>query len=170
MELSPGAALAFALPALPICIWVAWSDMARMKIPNAAVIALAASFALIGPFVLPLEDWAWRWTHLAAVLLAGFCLNLAGALGAGDAKFAAAAAPFVAPQDIPAVMVLFAAVLLTAFATHRAARAVPAIRARSPHWESWKRKDFPMGLALGGTLAFYLLRAAMPGMFGGTIS
>lgn len=161
MGLPEQAALIFAIPVLPICIWVAWSDMARMKIPNLAVLALVAVYALLGPAVLPLDVWAWRWLHLALVLVTGFVLNLGGALGAGDAKFAAAAAPFVAPEDGATVMMLFAAVLLAAFATHRAARRVPAIRQSSGHWESWHRKDFPMGLALGGTLIFYLLIAAL---------
>jgi len=59
--------------------------------------------------------------------------------------------------------VLFAAVLIAAYATHRAARAVPAVRGAFPDWESWARRDFPMGLALGGTLIFYLLLGAIFG-------
>jgi prepilin peptidase CpaA len=34
---------------------------------------------------------------------------------------------------------------------------VPPLRRALPDWESWNRKDFPMGLALAGTLIFYLL-------------
>jgi prepilin peptidase CpaA len=66
-------------------------------------------------------------------------------------------APFIDPGDTRVVLVLFAAVLISAFVTHRSARAVPAIRTAFPAWESWSRKDFPMGLALGGSLIFYLL-------------
>jgi prepilin peptidase CpaA len=33
---------------LPIAIWVAWSDMKRMKIPNKAVLAMAAIWPLPG--------------------------------------------------------------------------------------------------------------------------
>jgi prepilin peptidase CpaA len=72
-------------------------------------------------------------------------------------------APFIDPGDARVVLVLYAAVLLAAFTTHRAARAVPAIRTAFPAWESWSRRDFPMGLALGGTLIFYLALGAVFG-------
>ena len=71
-------------------------------------------------------DWGWRWLNLLVVLLAGMALNAAGAVGAGDAKFAAAAAPFVAPTDAPEVAFLLAAALLLSWAGHRLARASEA--------------------------------------------
>lgn len=157
MEIAASTALWFAPFAVPIGIWVAWNDMAFMKIPNKAVIALFAVFVVVGLLALPFESYVWRYAQLAGVLALGFVLNIARAVGAGDAKFAAAMAPFVDPGDVRVVLVLFAAVLIAAFVTHRAARAVPAVRTAFPAWESWSRKDFPMGLALGGTLIFYLL-------------
>ena len=157
------AALWFLPFATPIAIWVAWSDMARMKIPNKAVLALVAVFAVVGMIALPLPDYGWRWVHLVVVLALGFIANAAGLLGAGDAKFAAAMTPFVLREDIVLFAYLFAAVLLAGFATHRLACRVPAIRARTPGWESWERKDFPMGLCLGGALVFYLLIGAIAG-------
>ena len=72
-------------------------------------------------------------------------------------------APFIALGDLVLFAYLFAAVLIAGFATHRLARRVPAIRARTPDWESWERKDFPMGLCLGGALVFYLLIGALWG-------
>ncbi len=158
------AALWFLPFATPIAIWVAWSDMARMKIPNKAVMALVAVFAVVGLVALPLPDYGWRWTHLAVVLAIGFIANAAGLLGAGDAKFAAAMAPFVLRDDLVLFGYLFAAVLLAGFAIHRLARRVPALRARAPDWESWERKDFPMGLCLGAALVFYLLIGAVWGV------
>jgi prepilin peptidase CpaA len=163
VEIAVWTALWFAPFALPIGIWVAWNDMAFMKIPNKAVIALFFVFAVIGLVALPIQDYLWRYVQLAAVLGIGFVLNLARAVGAGDAKFAAAMAPFVDPGDLRILLGLFAAVLLAAFATHRAARAVPAVRTAFPGWESWGRGDFPMGLALGGTLIFYLLLGVVLG-------
>ena len=42
-------AAAWFLPfVLPITVWVAWSDMRHMKIPNYAVIALFAAFVVLG--------------------------------------------------------------------------------------------------------------------------
>ena len=159
--LPPSAALWFLLPAAPICLWAAWSDLATMKIPNRAVLALAGVFAVVGLFVLPLPDYAWRWVALAVVLLAGFVLSSLGLLGAGDAKFAAAMAPFVALPDAGRFLMLLAAVTIAAFVLHRTARAMPAVRARTDHWVSWTRgRQFPMGLALGPALIFYLALAA----------
>jgi prepilin peptidase CpaA len=156
VEIAASTALWFIPFAVPIGIWVAWNDMAFMKIPNKAVIALFAVFVVVGLLALPFETYLWRYVQCAAVLAAGFLLNMIRAVGAGDAKFAAAMAPLVDPGDARVVLVLFAAVLLAAFATHRGARALPAMRGAFPAWESWSRRDFPMGLALGGTLIFYL--------------
>jgi prepilin peptidase CpaA len=159
-ELPAYAALWFLPVALPIAIWVAWSDMSSMRIPNKAVLTLLAAYLVLGPLALPLETWAWGWANFAVVLLIGFLLSSMGLLGAGDAKFAAAMAPFVALGDLRLFFALLAAVLLAAFATHRAARALPSLRALAPGWESWERRDFPMGLPLGGTLVIYLALAA----------
>ena len=149
--------------ALPIALWVAWSDMARMKIPNKSVAALALVFALVGLAALPLEVWAWRWSHLGVVLAIGFVANMAGMMGAGDAKFAAAMAPFIAREDTIAFFYLFAAVLIAGFIAHRSAKRMAWVRSRTPAWESWARKDFPMGLCLGAALVFYLIIGAVWG-------
>ena len=144
--------------AAPICLYVAWSDLARMKIPNKAVLALLAVFALVGPLALPLGEYGLRWLHVAAVLLLGFVANALGVLGAGDAKFAAAMAPFIARPDLGGFAVVFAVTLLAALAVHRGARAVPRLRNLAPDWESWQRSDdFPLGLALGPSLVVHLV-------------
>jgi len=81
------AALWFLPFMVPIAIWVAWSDMARMKIPNLAVAALVAVFAIVGLVLVwtgtwTFGDYGWRWAHLGVVLAIGFVANLAGAMGA----------------------------------------------------------------------------------------
>lgn len=143
----------------PIAIWVAISDLRTMKIPNRAVLALIAVFAVCGPLVLPLDDYLWRWSHFAVVLVAGFLLNAAGALGAGDAKFAAAMAPFIPTEDIALFLVIFSLTSIAAFVLHRAASRIAAIRQRTVGWESWSRREFPAGLALGPSLLIYLAAA-----------
>ncbi|MEZ5714272.1 MAG: prepilin peptidase [Paracoccaceae bacterium] len=149
-------ALVFAPLVWPICLWVAWSDMARMRIPNRAVAALFVVFVVLAPFVMPFDEYLWRFAHLGIFLGIGILLNAAGAVGAGDAKFAAAAAPFLVLGDLRFLMVLFAANLLGAVTAHRLVRLTP-LRNLAPHWESWSRGwDFPMGLSLGATLAAYL--------------
>ena len=148
------------VPALPVGLWAAWSDLARMTIPNRAVLALVAAFALAAPLLLPWPEIGARALQLAIVLGAGVTLNAAGLVGAGDAKFAAAMALYVAPADAAAFLSVLSLALLLAFALHRALRAVPPVRAATPGWASWERREFPMGLALGPALAAYLVLSA----------
>ena len=152
---------------LAIGIWVSWSDMKFMKIPNKAVMALLAVWLVVGLLAvlltpLPFKAWAFCWALAAVVLAVGFIANAAGLVGAGDAKFAAAMAPFFIGGNLRLIAALYAACLLGAFAAHRLARAIPAFRAATSDWASWTNKDFPMGLALAGTLIFYLFAQFLP--------
>jgi len=155
--LPTAAALTFLPIAVVIGIWVAWSDMRFMRIPNQAVLALAVAYLVTGPIVLPFMTYLWGWALCVLVLVAGFVLNAGGALGAGDAKFAAAMAPYFVLSDLRFDMGLFAACLLGAYAAHRLMRAVPAYRRASSDWASWTNPRFPMGLCLSGMLIFYLI-------------
>ena len=160
---SADAAIWLMLGALPIVAWVIWTDLATMKIPNRAVMALVGVYAVVGVLTLPLPVFAWSWLNLAVVLVAGFLLSLTGGFGAGDAKFAAAMAPFIAPADAILVMMLLSALAIGTFIGHRIARQVPAVRAATPGWVSWERRDFPFGIALAPTLIAYLALASLFG-------
>ncbi len=163
MVIEADAALWFLPFVLPVCYYVAFTDLREMRITNQAVLLLAGIFLVVGPIALPLPDYAMRILQMAVVLVLGIALNAAGAVGAGDAKFAAAAAPFVAPGDLRLLLALLAATLLAGFVTHRLAKHT-ALRRIAPGWESWQRaKKFPMGLSLGGTLALYLILGAFFG-------
>ncbi|MDT8856995.1 prepilin peptidase [Paracoccaceae bacterium Fryx2] len=144
----------------PIALWVAWSDMKFMRIPNKAVLALAAVYLVVGWLALPMQAWLWGWALGAIVLGVGFIANAARLVGAGDAKFAAAMAPFFVGADLRFVLALFSACLLGAFVGHRALRAVGPFRNATADWASWTHAKFPMGLALSGTILFYLAVAA----------
>ena len=157
LALSPAEALWFLPFVVPICIYVAWSDLREMRIPNVSVLALAGVFLAVGLIVLPFEVYYMRLLQLVIILLAGFLVTSLGLVGAGDAKFAAAMAPFIAPGDYLMFLTLFAAVLIGAWITHRGAGMVPAVRRATPGWISWDRgKLFPMGVALAGALVVYL--------------
>ena len=145
---------------LPICFYIVWTDLRFMRIPNVAVLALLAVYVAVGPFLLDLPDYLWRFANVAVILVIGFALNQTGGFGAGDAKFAAAMAAFVPAADTSFVFYLFAGVLVAAFLTHRGARRIGWLRRATPDWQSWERRDFPMGLALGPTLALYLAAPA----------
>ncbi|QFS81857.1 Type IV leader peptidase family protein [Roseivivax sp. THAF40] len=156
MSIDASAALWFLPFVVPLCLYTCYTDMARMKITNPTVIALFVVFALVGLIALPFETYLWRYLHLVVVLIAGIALNAGGVMGAGDAKFAAAAAPFIHLGDLRLLLVLFTGVLIAAFVAHRLARATPLTRL-APEWQSWHSgSKFPMGLALGGALALYL--------------
>ncbi|WP_299611415.1 prepilin peptidase [uncultured Tateyamaria sp.] len=149
---------------VPLCLYVAYTDLARMKITNPTVTAMAVIFAIIGFFLYPLDVYLWQLAYLGIVLVAGIILNAAGAMGAGDAKFLAAAAPYVALGDIRLLMALFAVVLLAAYAVHTVAKRT-SLHKLAPNWTSWNQpgRRFPMGFALGPTLAIYLGLAALYG-------
>lgn len=165
MSLTYVAALWFLPFVLPICFYVIFTDMREMRITNQAVILLALVFVVIGPIALPFDVYLWRLMNMVIVLIAGMILNAAGTMGAGDSKFIAAAAPYIALGDLRLLMGLFSAALLGAFFTHQGTKLSP-LRKVAPHWISWERKKFPMGLALGFTLSLYLAL----GLFFGTVA
>ena len=164
--MSATAALLFLPLVLPICLWVAWSDMKFMRIPNLANYALALvwlvfGLALVAFGLLPLAGWAWGIGLGLAVLVAGFLASTARLVGAGDAKFAAAMAPFFLGLPWTFAYMLFAACLLGAFAAHRTLRAIGPFRSATGDWASWTHAKFPMGLALAGALALTLIGRAL---------
>lgn len=128
MDLSPTTAMWLLPAALPISVFCAWNDMREMKIPNVTVMALFLGFAVLGLFAFGFPQYMWQWSHLVVVLIVGFVLNAAGVMGAGDAKFAAAAAPFVALGDWQLLMWVFAACIFAGFVTHRIAKHSPLRR------------------------------------------
>jgi prepilin peptidase CpaA len=161
MGTPPLVATVFLLGALPISLWVAHSDLSRLKIPNRAVLAMAALFVVAGLALVlagqwALADWSWRLLHLVVVLLIGMGLNFLSMIGAGDAKLLAAVAPFFALSDWGAWLMLMFAVFLVGWSLHRLARATAGPRL-AEGWESWSSgKRFPMGVTISGTLLAYL--------------
>lgn len=149
--------------ALPLCFLVAWSDMRAMRIPNWCVLAMVAAYVVVGALTLPFSVYLWGFVQLIVVLIIGFVMNALGMIGAGDAKFAAAAAPFIYLGDFRFLIALFAANILAAFLTHRMT-ARTGLTKLAPKWDSWERTwEFPMGLSLGGTLGLYLVLSAIYG-------
>ena len=163
LDQSAFAAFWFLLGATPIAAWVIWTDLSTMKIPNKAVLALIGVYAVVGALTLPLGVYAWSWLNLVVVLILGFVLSQTGGFGAGDAKFAAAMAPFVALGDVVVMLLLLSGLAVATFLAHRMARLVPAVRHATPGWVSWERRDFPFGIALAPSLIVYLALATLYG-------
>ena len=100
LAISPTEALWFLPFVVPLCLWVMWSDLSAMRIPNVAVLTLAAIFLVVGLIALPWADYPWRLLTMIVVLVLMFGANVIGVMGAGDSKFIAAAAPFIDPGDV----------------------------------------------------------------------
>lgn len=149
--------IAFLIFVAPLCIYVAWNDLRAMKIPTWSTDALAVVFVVVGVFVMPFSEYAWRYSHFFVVLIVAMVLNAIGAMGAGDSKFLASAAPFIPLDDVGLVFILLAAGCFIGFFIHRIAKAIKPVRNLVPNWESWHQgKRFPLGFPLGAVLIVYL--------------
>jgi len=148
------------LPSLPVALWVAYSDLSTMKITNRAVLVMTAVFLVFGLIALPFDTYLWRLLQAVVILVVGFVINALRLVGGGDAKYAAAIAPFFAAADWRQVLLIFAVMLVAGYVTHRIAGKIPAITRATANWASWEAgKHYPMGLSLSGTLIAYLLIA-----------
>lgn len=165
MSVSVISALWFLPFVVPICLYVAFTDMREMRITNQAVLALVVVFLLVGLIALPFDVYLWRLLQLVIVLAVTFILNAAGVMGAGDSKFIAVAAPFIAQGDVRLLIPLYLLILILSFAAHRIAKHT-GLRRLAPDWQSWsiENKKFPMGFPLGITLASYLGLGAFYGI------
>ena len=157
-------ALILLVPVLPIAIWAATNDLKHMKIPNNAVLALAAVWPLLGWMaVATWTAWFWGFALMAIVLVAGYLLYTGGGFGAGDAKYAAAMAPIFVGADIAWLLLLISGCMIGALIVHRIMRSIPAVRRMTPDWKSWtERRYFPLGFAMSGIVVFYLVAAIWP--------
>lgn len=160
ISLPSQAALWFLLPVALVSFIAAFNDLKRMKLPNVVVLTLAAIYVVMGPFLLPFEQYLWGFAHAAVMYVVAIFAYAYLGVGAGDGKFAAAMAMFIPFADLATVLTLFAAFLLGAFFAHRLVRAIPLVRRATPDWVSWEHRKFPMGLALTGTMVTYLALAA----------
>lgn len=161
--LEPTDAMILLVPVLPIAIWAAVSDLKRMKIPNTAVLAMAAVWPLLGWYLVGMNAWLWGFAIMAVVFVAGFLLYLTGTFGAGDAKYAAAMSGLFVGGSIGEILLIIFVCMVGSLILHRLLRSLPFVRNATPDWESWtRRRYFPFGLALSAIVVFYLLAAIWP--------
>jgi len=163
LVISATSAMWFLPFAVLISLYVGYTDMRFMKITNVAVVALFLVFVIVGLIALPFDEYIWRFAHLGVVLLIGFVCSALGLVGAGDAKFAAAMAPFIALGDAVSMLYLLSASAIVTIVFHRLLQRSTFIRSRTATWKSWDNKDFPMGMALGAALIVYLALGAVYG-------
>ncbi|MEM9319404.1 MAG: hypothetical protein AAGA70_10410 [Pseudomonadota bacterium] len=145
---------------VPVGLWAIATDLKFMAIRNLAVLALLAGFAILGPFALPFDAYLWRYAHFAVVLAIGFLLwSFPGiGFGAGDAKFAAAIAPFVALGDWSLFLLILSGTSILGVILHRVAKRMPVVVNATPGWVSWEDgKAFPFGVSLASALILYIV-------------
>jgi len=146
------------LPAIPICIWVAWSDMKFMRIPNVACYALFISFLIIGPLIYDMQEYGIRIAQGIVMLIAGFFITGIGLVGGGDSKFAAAMMPYIALKMIFPFLFIIAIMSFFFIGLHKLIGITPGIKNYIKDWDSWNSKGmFPFGVTLAGSLIAYLL-------------
>lgn len=145
-------------PALIIGIWVAWSDMKFMRIPNTACLALFVSFMALGFLIFDLGEYGIRIAQGFVVLIAGFFATSIGLVGGGDSKYAAALAPFVALSDIFPFIFIVGIISVISIALHKLVGITPGLKGYIKDWDSWNAHGmFPFGITLAGSLVVYLL-------------
>ncbi len=146
------------LPAIPICIWVAWSDMKFMRIPNIACYALFISFLIMGPLIFGMQEYGIRIAQGIVMLIAGFFITGIGLVGGGDSKFAAAMLPYIALSDIFPFLFIIGIMSFISIALHKLVGVTPGLKNYIKDWDSWNAHGmFPFGVTLAGSLVAYLL-------------
>ena len=148
------------LPILTILgLWIAWNDLKTMLITNKTFLATVAIFAIIGPFVMPLDTYLWRLAISGAILVVTFTLFALGAFGGGDAKIFPALGLFVAYKDWIDFLIILVAAMIGAVLLVIILRMTP-LQKYTPEWKTWNAGRFiPMGLALGSSIIIYYVLA-----------
>lgn len=146
----------------PLLAWGAWSDLTRMKIPNALSLAAMAVFAAAAA-VAPPDDLLPRLAIAAAVLAIGFGSYVFGLFGGGDVKMLSALLLFVPVSTLPLFAYVFSASMVAGITVVLALRRLPA--ARRPGWKSVSGSTgFPMGLAIAMAGIAHPAAAALAGL------
>jgi prepilin peptidase CpaA len=146
------------LPAIPIGIYVAWSDMKFMRIPNVACYALFISFLVLAPLIFGMQEYGFRILQGIAVLIGGFFATNIGLVGGGDSKFAAAMAPFIALSEILPFIFIIGIMSFVSIGLHKLVGVTPGLKNMIKDWDSWNAHGmFPFGVTLAGSLIAYLL-------------
>lgn len=153
------------LAMLPLMAMTAWFDLRALRIPNGLVLGVFAVFLVVGFWGLPLESFLWRLAAGAVVLVGGFGLFAVGFVGGGDAKMAAALAPFIAAGDVGQVLLLYAVIALVLLVVLRlvmqlARHSGTGWLAVDQYAKPARERVFPMGLIFAITIVIYLVAGA----------
>jgi prepilin peptidase CpaA len=135
------------------------SDLVSMTISNKVSLALIAGFPAFAYAIgMPLAGIGWNFALFAVVLLAGFALFAAGAIGGGDAKLAASTALWLGWEHcVPYLVVAaFFGGVLTLLILRMRSAPLPGRVAGIPWIARLYRADegIPYGIALAAAAIF----------------
>ena len=150
--------LVFLIATFPVVIYMSWSDLKFMRIPNKANILLFGIFVVLGLFFIPLPEYGIRLLQAVGVLFFFFLLNAIGLIGGGDAKLFAALSPYIWYKDVTVFLFMLSFLALAAVAVHRIIKRTPLAKTVFADWQSWSEKGkFPFGLPLATSLSAYFI-------------
>jgi len=145
------------VPAFFIGVYISWTDMKYMRIPNMACLALFGSFLVLGFLIFDLQDYGIRVAQAFIMLFIGMFLTGIGLVGGGDSKYAAAMAPFIAYTHILQFIFIVGIISFVSIGLHKLIAITPGLKSRTQNWVSWKTHGmFPFGVTLAGSLVAYL--------------
>lgn len=150
-------AIVFLVVTFPFCIYATWSDLKFLKIPNILPVSMVITFIIIGPMVLPWDEYFLSLLYMVIALVVSLAIFAAGLIPGGDLKYTTAIIPFVDTGELLSFGMFVSLCALTAVATHL----IFGWTGLAPKgWESWQgggwRRRFPVGFALSGGLITYL--------------
>lgn len=149
--------LIFLIVTFPVVLYITFSDLKFLRIPNVANLALLAIFVVIAPFFLEWGDYGIRIGQGVIVLIIGFILTSIGLLGGGDSKLFAVMAPYIAYQDITTFLFLSFGLTIIAIIIDKVVRRIPRFMESLKDWRSFQDKQkLPYGFPLSISLSIYL--------------
>lgn len=141
----------------PLLIYMGYSDLRYMRIPNRLVLAMLAAFAIMAPF-LPRDALLDRLLVATCVFGVGFVAFAFRLFGGGDVKALAALTLFVPPPALTLFGLVFSLSMAFGILAIVTVRRVPGV-SRSG-WVSLRANGhFPMGISIAA--AGLLLPAAV---------
>lgn len=162
--ITPTGALILLVPVLPIAIWAALTDLKRLKIPNQAVLAMAAVWPALGWLAVPTwTAWFWGFGFLVIGIVIAYLAFALVRFPGGDGKLAAAISPVFVGADLGNLLLIILVCMLGATLFVQVIRLIPAVRRAAPDWESFRHwRIMPFGVALSAMVVVYLVAAIWP--------
>ena len=148
---------------LPFCVVAGWSDLRFMIIRNWVSLCVFTVFIVLGFWVFPLSDLAFRIGIALVVFAVGFLLNQFGLMGGGDVKLIAAMTPFIAGAQWFDFVFGIALWSLIIVGLHKLIAMSPLQQRWFADWKSFDAgRRFPYGLPLALAFVSFLWAAATP--------